>query len=290
MGSITHPNRGTGWVQRWCPHMICRCFFSRAKQSSEFQSQNQTGAKHVHDLHPTSETSSLLRPLIHSHVLRSVFTKLPSTVSNQTVSVLHRDTEVQVGDLPVNKVEGVCERAAVELGFDPLRMGVQSQLLAGVLGNQEECVALWVGDLEFVSAKGADLLCGGVRVNHQGFACAARVQLLEGDPEKVLQNKSSLVRQRWSMRRFEQMSFEEKIRVNEQLKLQIRLILRREDVSEEEGSHAVKVKVLHAVSPLRCAFYYKKSSSELDPHAALFLSGFMDIWTHCLDVQVRLDT
>lgn len=59
-------------------------------------------------------------------------------------------------------------------------------------------------------------------------------------------------------------------------------------LGEEEGSHAVKVTVLHAVNPLRCAFYYKKSSSELDPHAALFQcrhSGFMDVWTHCLNVQ-----
>lgn len=62
-------------------------------------------------------------------------------------------------------MEGVRQRAAVELGFDPLGMRVQSQLLAGVLGDQEQRVVLRVGDLEFVSAQGADFLCGGVRVN-----------------------------------------------------------------------------------------------------------------------------
>lgn len=84
-----------------------------------------------------------------------------------------RDAEVQVGHLPVDEVEDVRERPAVQLGFDPLGVRVRGELLARVVGDQEQGVVLRVGDLELVGAEGADLLGGGVRVHLQGFGGAA---------------------------------------------------------------------------------------------------------------------
>lgn len=94
------------------------------------------------------------------------------------------DTEAEV---PVDKVEVVSPRPAVELGFDPLRVGVRGQLLAGVRGDQKQCEGVRVRDVKLVSAQSAHLLGGGVRVDDEGFGRAARVHFLQGYTEKVLQ-------------------------------------------------------------------------------------------------------
>lgn len=54
---------------------------------------------------------------------------------SKAVSVVHvcRQTEMKVRHLLVEKVKGVCEGPAVELGFDPLRVCVWGELLAQVL-------------------------------------------------------------------------------------------------------------------------------------------------------------
>lgn len=62
------------------------------------------------------------------------------------------DTEVKVRHSPVEKMEDVRSGPAVELGFDSLRVRVRGELLASVLGDQEQSVVLGVGNLEFVSA------------------------------------------------------------------------------------------------------------------------------------------
>lgn len=97
------------------------------------------------------------------------------------------ETEVKAGHLPVEKVEGLCKWSAVELGFDSLRVRVRRQLLARVLCDQKQRVALGVGDFELVSAERADLLCGRVRVNDQSFGRAACAHLLQSYTEIVLQ-------------------------------------------------------------------------------------------------------
>lgn len=89
-------------------------------------------------------------------------------------------------------MEDLCTGPAVELGFDSLRVCVRSELLARVLSDQKQRVALGVGDLEFVSAEGADLFCGGVSVDEQGFGCAACVQVLQCYTEKVLQRETNM--------------------------------------------------------------------------------------------------
>lgn len=75
----------------------------------------------------------------------------------------------------------------MELGFDSLRVSVWGKLLAGVLSDQEKRVGLRVGDFELVSAERADLLCGCVRADDQGFGSAARVPILKGDTEVILE-------------------------------------------------------------------------------------------------------
>lgn len=64
-----------------------------------------------------------------------------------------RDAEVKVRHLPVEKVEDLRVRAAVELGFDSLRVCVRGELLAGVLSHQKQRIVLGVGNLELVSAE-----------------------------------------------------------------------------------------------------------------------------------------
>lgn len=67
----------------------------------------------------------------------------------KTLSVLAVgwDAEVKVGGLPVEEVEGVCSRPAVEFGFDSLGMRVGSELLPQLLSDQEQCVLLRLLDL-----------------------------------------------------------------------------------------------------------------------------------------------
>lgn len=81
------------------------------------------------------------------------------------------------------------ERPAVQLGFDPLGVRVGGQLLAGVLGDQEQGVVLRVRGLELAGAEGADLLGGGVGVHLQGLGCAARARLLQRHAQEVLQKQ-----------------------------------------------------------------------------------------------------
>lgn len=57
------------------------------------------------------------------------------------------DAEVEVGDLPVKKVKGVCSGPAVELSFDSLGMCVRSELLRRLLHNQKQGVLLRLVDL-----------------------------------------------------------------------------------------------------------------------------------------------
>lgn len=104
---------------------------------------------------------------------------------------MSRDAEVQVVHPPVDKVEDVRERPAVQLGFDLLGVRVGGELLPRFLGDQEQRVVLGVGDLELVGAEGADLLRRGVRLHLQGFSRAARTHLLQGDSEKVLWKENS---------------------------------------------------------------------------------------------------
>lgn len=104
---------------------------------------------------------------------------------------MSRDAEVQVVHPPVDKVEDVRERPAVQLGFDLLGVRVGGKLLPRFLGDQEQRVVLGVGDLELVGAEGADLLRRGVRLHLQGFSRAARTHLLQGDSEKVLWKENS---------------------------------------------------------------------------------------------------
>lgn len=99
------------------------------------------------------------------------------------------DTEVQVGHFPVEKVEDLCSRPAVELSFDPLGVSVRGELLTRLLCDQKQCIVLGVRDLELVGTKRADLLCGRVRVYDQGFSRAAGVPFLQGHTEIVLQRK-----------------------------------------------------------------------------------------------------
>lgn len=98
-----------------------------------------------------------------------------SSTTQLSISILHdgRHTEVKVRHPPVDEVEGLSSGSAQQLTLDALRVRVRSQLLARVLGNQEQCVVLRVGDLEFVGAERAHLLRGGVRVDDQGFGRAA---------------------------------------------------------------------------------------------------------------------
>lgn len=55
--------------------------------------------------------------------------------------------EVEVGDLPVEKVKGVCSGPAVELSFDSLGVCVGSELLPHLLSDQKQCVLLRLLDL-----------------------------------------------------------------------------------------------------------------------------------------------
>lgn len=116
----------------------------------------------------------------------------PPLFNLKAVSILHdgRDTEVKVRHLPIHKVEDLCARPAVELSFDSLRVCVWGQLLAGVLSDQKQCIVFRVGDLKFVSAEWADLFCGGVRVDDQGFGRAACIHFLQGYTEIVLQRET----------------------------------------------------------------------------------------------------
>lgn len=109
----------------------------------------------------------------------------------KAVSIAHvgRQTEVKVRHLLVEKVKGVCEGPAVELGFDPLRVCVWGELLARVLRHQKQCVVLGVRDPKLVSAEQADLLGSRVRVNNQRFGRAARAGLLQGHTEIVLRGQ-----------------------------------------------------------------------------------------------------
>lgn len=93
---------------------------------------------------------------------------------------------MKVRDLLVEKVKGMCEGPAVELGFDPLRVCVWGKLLARVLHHQKQCVVLRVRDPKLVSAEQADLLGSHVGVNDQRFGRAARVGLLQGYTKVVL--------------------------------------------------------------------------------------------------------
>lgn len=63
------------------------------------------------------------------------------------------DAEVKVGDLPVEKVKGVCCGPAVEFSFDSLGMCVRSELLPRLLSNQKQCILLRLLDLQLLSAE-----------------------------------------------------------------------------------------------------------------------------------------
>lgn len=99
------------------------------------------------------------------------------------------DAEVQVVHPPVDEVEDLSARPAVELGFDSLRVRVWGELLAGFLVDQKQSAVLRVGDPELLGAQRADLFCGGVRVDDQRFGRAAHPRLLQRDPEIVLERK-----------------------------------------------------------------------------------------------------
>lgn len=73
----------------------------------------------------------------------------------KTLSVLavSWDAEVEVGDLPVEKVKGVRPGPAVQFSFDSLGMGVGSELLPRLLGNQKQRILLRLLDLQLVSAE-----------------------------------------------------------------------------------------------------------------------------------------
>lgn len=122
----------------------------------------------------------------------SAASHFPPLLNLKAVSIVHdgRDTEVKVRHLPVNKVEDLRMGSAVELSFDSLRVCVRSELLAGVLSDQKQCVILRVGDFEFVSAEWANLLCACVRVDNHGFGRAALVHFLQSHTEIILQRET----------------------------------------------------------------------------------------------------
>lgn len=70
-----------------------------------------------------------------------------------SILALSWDAEVKVADLPVEKVKGVCSGPAVEFSFDSLGMCVGSELLPHLLGNQKQCILLWLLDLQLLSAE-----------------------------------------------------------------------------------------------------------------------------------------
>lgn len=78
----------------------------------------------------------------------------PPLFDLKAVSIVYDggDTDVKVRHLPVQKVEDLCTGPAVELGFYSLRVCVRGELLAGVLGDQKQCVVFRVRDLELVGA------------------------------------------------------------------------------------------------------------------------------------------
>lgn len=105
----------------------------------------------------------------------------------KTLSILavSWNAEVKVGDLTVKEVKGGCSGPAVEVSFDLLGMCVGSELLPHPLSDQEQCVLFRLLDLQLLSAEGANLFCGCVRTDEQGFGCAAAVHL-QGHVEIIL--------------------------------------------------------------------------------------------------------
>lgn len=106
----------------------------------------------------------------------------------KAVSIVHvcRQTQMKDRHLLEEKVKGVGEGPAVELGFDLLRVCVGGELLARVPRHQKQCIVLRVGDPKLVSAEQADLLGSRVGVNDQRFGRAARVGLRQGYAKVVL--------------------------------------------------------------------------------------------------------
>lgn len=70
-----------------------------------------------------------------------------------SVALAGWDAEVQVGHPPVDEMEGLNARAAVDLSFDSLRVRVRRQLLARLLGDQKEGVVFRIEDFELVGAE-----------------------------------------------------------------------------------------------------------------------------------------
>lgn len=74
-------------------------------------------------------------------------------VKTLSILAISWDAEVEVGDLPVEKVKGVCPGPAVQFSFDSLGMGVGSELLPCLLGNQKQRILLRLLDLQLLSAE-----------------------------------------------------------------------------------------------------------------------------------------
>lgn len=74
-------------------------------------------------------------------------------VKTLSVLAISWDAEVEVGDLPVEKVKGVRSWSAVEFSFDSLGMCVGSELLPRLLSHQKQSVLLRLLDLQLLSAE-----------------------------------------------------------------------------------------------------------------------------------------
>lgn len=92
-------------------------------------------------------------------------------------------------DALVDEVEDVGLWPAVQLGLDLLWVRVLCELLPCFVHKEEEAVLPGVGHLELLGTKLTHVFSGDVRPHKQGLSCAATVDLLECNPEVILQGK-----------------------------------------------------------------------------------------------------
>lgn len=90
-------------------------------------------------------------------------------------------------DAHVDEVEDVGLWPAVQLGLDLLWVCVLCELLPRFVHKEEEAVLLGLGHLELLCTKLTHIFSGDVRPYEEGLSSAATVDLLECNPEVILQ-------------------------------------------------------------------------------------------------------
>ena len=113
--------------------------------------------------------------------------------------VLEDDAVRILLDALVDKVEDVGLWPAVQLGLDFLRVRVLCQLLPRFVHEEEEAVLLGVGHLELLGTELTHVLRGDVRPHEEGLSRAATVDVLECNPEVILQVEREV--QGWRQKR-----------------------------------------------------------------------------------------